>query len=159
MLEQFMVGGLMYEVAVRLLVAALLGIIMGTERSLAHKTAGMRTYSLISMSAALFVILGALTAERIGSSSGTLLNLMGQIVTGIGFIGTGVIIFHNEKIVGLTTAAGLWVAAGVGMASGLGLYLIAALAALMGLVILSAISRLENKIVATHDGDPKNTQE
>ena len=112
----------------RILVAALLGGLIGLEREYRAKVAGFRTHFLVAMGAALFMILsahgfeGALTSEnhRLDVS-----RIAAQVVSGIGFIGAGTIIFQRHAVRGLTTAAGLWVTAAIGMAAGAGMYLLA----------------------------------
>lgn len=108
-----------------LLLSAILGGAIGWERKvLAKKEAGIRTYTLVSLGACLFTLLAqfGFAGGNPGVASG--------IVTGIGFLGAGMIITHSGKVEGLTTAAGLWVVAAIGMAVGVGWYLIATITAL-----------------------------
>jgi len=153
MIEQFLLGTGSYEFFVRLVVAALLGLLIGTERTLGHKVAGMRTFSLIALSAALFAVI----AEQVGLtsvpiSSVAMANIIAPIISGIGFIGTGLIFFKHEHVNGLTTAAGLWVTAGVGMACGLGYYLLAAISSIIAIVILGIVSLFERKLIEKENG-------
>jgi len=131
----------------RLLVSLLLGFVIGTERVWAHKTAGMRTYALVSMGSALFVII---SDEMINFYSGfpgmNPLMIVSQIVVGVGFIGAGLIFTKDSKLVGLTTATGLWVAAGIGMAAGLGLFNIAIIATILTLFIFTVLWFIEKSI-------------
>ncbi len=116
------------DLLIKLVLALGLGALIGLERSIARKTAGVRTYALVSMGAALFVLVGELVAAQyaaLGIRTADPLRVASQIVLGIGFLGAGLIIFQNHKLSGLTTAAGLWVAAGLGMAVGFGLYFLA----------------------------------
>lgn len=148
------------EILLRITIAMVLGIILGTERIMARKTAGMRTYGLVSMGAAVFVILSMVITELyIDRTSLDPLRVMSQVIVGIGFIGAGLIIFKGDKISGLTTAAGLWVAAGIGMASGYGLYFVAVFVTALTLFIFTFLWRIENKIKSSsghylfdHDG-------
>ncbi|MBI2099746.1 MAG: MgtC/SapB family protein [Candidatus Vogelbacteria bacterium] len=136
----------MLELLLRLLVAVVLGASLGVERSLAGKTAGMRTYALVSLGAAMFVAISqAVTSQymQIGMRNFDPLRVASQIVVGIGFLGAGLIIFKSHKLRGLTTAAGLWVAAGIGMASGYGLYFLAIGGALFTLLIFTVLWQLE----------------
>lgn len=124
--------------AVRLLLAALLGGIIGLERELKHRSAGLRTNMFICFGAAMFTLLsvqlgGANDATRIAS----------QIIPGIGFIGAGSII-HRGMVSGLTTAATLFVVASVGMAVGGGLYVTAVFATLVVLLVLFTLGRIED---------------
>jgi len=131
----------------RLLVAFALGSFLGIERVLAHKTAGMRTYALVSLGAALFVVMSvSVVKDFSGISNYDPLRVASQIVVGLGFLGAGVIIFRGERLSGLTTAAGLWVSGAIGAAAGFGLYAIAGFTTLLVLFIFSALWFLEKEI-------------
>jgi putative Mg2+ transporter-C (MgtC) family protein len=135
------------DVLFKLFTAMLLGIVLGIERALANKTAGMRTFSLVSIGAALFVIISQVVSSRfVGMTNFDPLRVASQIIVGIGFLGAGLIIYKGPGVVGLTTAAGMWVAAGIGMAVGFGLYLIAVVATLFTLFIFFALWFVEAKI-------------
>jgi putative Mg2+ transporter-C (MgtC) family protein len=109
----------------QLLVALLLGVLVGLERTLAGKEAGMRTFGLVSVGSCLFVLIGEIVAQGyLGVVDVDPTRMASSIVTGIGFIGAGLIIFQHE-LRGLTTAAALWVAAAIGSAVGFQLYAIA----------------------------------
>ena len=100
-----------------LFIALFLGMIMGMERVWAHKTAGMRTYALVSMGSALFVLVSVeMVKAYTGFDGMNPLHIVAQIIVGVGFIGTGLIFTKDNKLMGLTTATGLWVSAGIGMA-------------------------------------------
>src|SRR3990167_2647123 len=106
--------------------AAVLGMLVGFEREYRGKPAGLRTYMLVALGAALFTILSvASPAGDIGRSSFDPSRIASQVVVGIGFIGGGLIIFKNDRMEGLTTAAGLWATAAIGMAVGFGFYIVA----------------------------------
>src|SRR3989338_10931635 len=97
--------------------AAFLGMLVGFEREYRGKPAGLRTYMLVALGAALFTILSATSlAGDLGRSSFDPSRIASQVVVGIGFIGGGLIIFKNDRMEGLTTAAGLWATAAIGMA-------------------------------------------
>lgn len=135
------------EIFKHLLLAAFLGAFMGLERVFAHKTAGIRTYALVSMGSALFIVVSSVvTATYLGATPFDPLRIAAGIVTGIGFLGAGTIIFKNSHLEGLTTAAGLWVAAGVGIASGFGLYAIAIFATVVTLFVFTAMWFLEARV-------------
>lgn len=135
------------EIILRLFVALALGMVIGTERVWAHKTAGMRTYALVSMGSALFVVISNEMVKFYSSYSGmNPLMIVSQIVVGVGFIGAGLIFTKDSKLVGLTTATGLWVAAGIGMAAGLGLYNIAIISTILTLFIFTVLWFIEKKI-------------
>lgn len=135
------------DIFMRLGVGLLLGAIVGLERSLASKNAGMRTYAMVALGSALFVVIGDSISQLYG---GTLaldpLRIASQIVVGVGFIGAGLVIFQGNKIQGITTAAGLWVSAGVGMACGFGLYKIAIVATVLALIVFTAMWFMEDKL-------------
>lgn len=138
------------DMLVKLLAAALLGGLIGFERDKHGRAAGLRTHLLVSMGAATFMVVSAQVA---GSARGTGAfadpgRIAAQIVTGIGFLGAGVILKSGNHVRGLTTAACLWTAAGVGMAAGGGYYALAGLTtgiALLGLVALKAFERIYAK--------------
>lgn len=135
-----------FDFATRLLAAVLLGSLLGLERSIAGKMAGMRTYGLISLGAALFVVTSQVITERfIGLTMFDPLRVASQVVVGIGFVGAGLIIFREKesRLSGLTTAAGLWVSAAIGVASGFALYGIATAATVFALIIFTLFWYLE----------------
>lgn len=135
------------EVITRLSLALVLGMVIGTERVWAHKTAGMRTYALVSMGSALFVIISNEMVRTYAAFPGmNPLMIVAQIVLGVGFIGTGIIFTKDSKLMGLTTASGLWVSAGIGMATGFGLFNIAFVATLLTLFVFTVLWFLEEKL-------------
>ena len=130
------------ELIVRLLVAGVFGGVIGIDRTYREKEAGLRTHFLVAVGSALFMIIsqygfGDVHGLNAGRYDGS--RVAAQIVSGIGFIGAGSIIFHKRIVRGLTTAAGLWTASGIGMAVGGGLYIIAAAATLLTLIGLEAL--------------------
>ena len=139
------------EFILRLAIAAVLGALVGLERSIAGKHAGMRTYALVSMGSALFVAVGTLASYQLSLFAGVNpLQIAGSIVIGIGFIGAGLSAVRGEGHAELTTASGIWVAAGVGMAAGFGLYALAAGATVFALVIFTLLLKVENRIRRTY---------
>ncbi len=141
------------SIIIRLSVALVLGMIIGIERVWAHKTAGMRTYALVAMGSALFVLISNEMVQYYFSINGTNgmnglspLMIVAQIVVGIGFIGSGLIFSRESKMMGLTTATGLWVSAGIGMASGFGLFNIAIVATTLTLFVFVVLWYVEEKI-------------
>lgn len=139
--------GATLSIVSRLFVALLLGMIIGTERVWAHKTAGMRTYALVSMGSALFVVISnEMIRYYAGFSGMNPLMIVSQIVVGVGFLGAGIIFNKDSKLVGLTTATSLWVAAGIGMACGLGLFNIAVIATTFTLFIFIVLWFVEERI-------------
>lgn len=122
----------MLEMVLRLLLAAVLGGIIGFQRERSQRPAGLRTHMLICIGAALFTIVGI--AGFPGGDPG---RIAAGIVTGIGFLGAGAILHRQGGIViGLTTAASIWTVAAIGVAVGAGLYILSAAAALIALVVL-----------------------
>jgi putative Mg2+ transporter-C (MgtC) family protein len=131
----------------RLLAALFLGVLIGTERVWAHKTAGMRTYALVAMGSALFIIISeAMVLKYVGIGGFDPMRMASQIVVGIGFIGTGLIFSKDSKVMGLTTATGLWVSAGIGMACGFGLFKIAIIATILTVFVFMFLWLIEEKI-------------
>lgn len=138
------------SIITRLLIALLLGLVIGTERVWAHKTAGMRTYALVSMGSALFVLVSGEMVNAYANFGGmNPLMIISQIVVGVGFIGTGLIFTKDSKLMGLTTATGLWVSSGIGMASGFGLFNIAIIATFLTLFIFTVLWFLEEYLKKT----------
>jgi putative Mg2+ transporter-C (MgtC) family protein len=138
-----------WEILIRLLVAMVLGGLLGFERELAGKVAGLRTYSLISVGAALYVVISAIVSEQFaGATQFDPLRVASNIIVGIGFVGAGMIIFREREhqVRGLTTAAGIWVTAGIGMAVGFGLYSVAFFATLIALFIFIVLYYVDRQI-------------
>ena len=129
----------------RIFAAALLGSLIGLERDYRAKEAGFRTHFLVALGSALFMILSAHGFDGVLVSENHRLDvsrIAAQVVSGIGFIGAGTIIFQKKTVHGLTTAAGLWVTAAIGMAAGAGLYLLATLTTVLVLIGLEAFNSL-----------------
>src|SRR5580704_15638384 len=137
-----MLHDLSTSVVGRLLVAAVLGGIVGLERELNHKPAGIRTNMLISLGAALFTVI---SYEMAGSVGGDHTRIAAQIIPGIGFIGAGVVIRERGTIIGITSAATLFVVASVGMAVGAGLYVTGAFTTLLLLSALVVVGSIEQR--------------
>ncbi len=138
-----------WEIIAKLIFAVVLGGAVGIERSLAGKTAGMRTYALVAMGSALFVIIADLVTRQylaLGIRNFDPLRVASQIVVGIGFLGAGLIIFKDHKVSGLTTAAGVWVSSGIGMAVGYGLYTLGLFVSILTLLIFTVFWTLEEKV-------------
>jgi len=123
-----------------------LGLVVGLERAAAGKTAGGRTYALVSMGAALFAIISTMVSQLYVGVNVDPLRMAAQVIVGIGFLGAGMIIFKEKKVSGLTTAAGLWVSSGVGLAVGYGFYPIAVYATLLTLITFTVMWYLGEKI-------------
>jgi putative Mg2+ transporter-C (MgtC) family protein len=130
-----------WEPVGRLALALVLGGLIGAERELHDRAAGLRTIMLVSGGAALFTIYSPI----LGGSEDPV-RLMAGVVSGVGFLGAGVILREGGRVTGLTTAATVWIAAAVGMGAGAGFYVLAPVAAVMVLIVLSAFYALEMRI-------------
>lgn len=145
------------QIVFQLLLAAFLGALVGLEREYKKKEAGLRTYSLVSLGAALFVIIAFQVSMVFLSKPGVSFDpsrIIGQIVLGVGFIGAGLIIYRQFYIEGLTTAAGLWVAAGIGVATAVKLYWIAIFVTFLAIVILAGLRWFEEKFMEEKGKEP-----
>ena len=140
----------------QLFLALVFGSILGLERIFAHRSAGMRTYALVSTASALFVIISEMVLRQYLSINVSTdpLRMASNIIIGVGFLGTGIIIFKDSTLVGLTTAAGLWLPAGIGMAVGYGLYVPAFLGTIFTLFIFTVMFYVEDALLKMHDGNP-----
>jgi putative Mg2+ transporter-C (MgtC) family protein len=134
-------GVVLSSTLARLLLAAVLGGVIGLERQLRHKPAGLRTNMFICFGAAMFTVL---SNQLAGSLGGDHTRIAAQIIPGIGFIGAGSILHARASVTGLTTAATLFVVASVGMAAGGGLYLTAIFATGIILIALVALGAMEH---------------
>ena len=121
----------------KLLFAVLIGAVIGIEREMHAKAAGLRTITLITVGAALFTMLSLEFEDD---------RVIANIVTGVGFLGAGAIMFAEGRLTGLTTASSIWVAASLGMAVGLGEYGLASFGALLVLVVLWLFSRIDRLV-------------
>lgn len=139
------------ELILRLFAAALMGGAIGLEREYRAKEAGLRTHFLVALGSALFMVISQFGFEQILDMH-PLLNarldpsrIAAQVVSGIGFIGAGIIIFQKHVVKGLTTAAGMWVTAAIGMTCGAGMYELAVASTVMVLICLEALNILLQK--------------
>jgi putative Mg2+ transporter-C (MgtC) family protein len=141
------------EIFIQLVVALLLGALLGFERLLAGKEAGMRTFGLVTVGSCLFIIIGEIVMKQYYEMFNfDPLRMASSVVTGIGFIGAGLIIFQHE-LRGLTTAATLWVASAIGVAVGFKLYIIAMFTTFLALFVcvgLWFVERYLEKKVGGH---------
>lgn len=134
-------------VVIRMLTAAFLGALIGLERELHGCAAGLRTHILVSMGAALFMLISIHVAEAYGHLGDVdASRIAAGVVTGIGFLGAGAIIRYGSSIRGLTTAASIWAISAIGLAVVAGMYEAAVITTLIGLMILF-LSRVEEKLV------------
>lgn len=131
------------DFVLRLLVAGILGAIIGLDREYRAKEAGYRTHFLVSLGSALIMIVSQYGFQEIIKQDSVTLDpsrVAAQVVSGIGFIGAGTIIFQKQIVRGLTTAAGIWATAGIGLAVGAGMYTISIAATLLTLAGLELLS-------------------
>lgn len=124
-----------WDFILRIFIAGLLGGLIGFEREFRAKEAGVRTHFIVALGSALFMII----SQYAFSGQFDHARVAAQVVSGIGFIGAGVIIFQKNVVRGITTAAGLWVAAAIGLACGAGMYALATAAMLMTIICLETM--------------------
>ena len=145
----------MHVLIIRIVIAGLLGGIIGAEREFRAKIAGTRTHLLVAVGAALMMIVSRYGFDGHGDPG----RVAAQIVSGIGFIGAGAIMVNRRAVHGLTTAAGIWVAAGIGMAVASGMYAIGVATTLISLIGLEAFGWIFRKhraeVVAAQGSDDK----
>jgi putative Mg2+ transporter-C (MgtC) family protein len=140
------------RIAVRLLLAAALGGVLGYERERSGQAAGIRTDMLVAMGSALFV----LVPHQAGMAIDSLSRVIQGVVTGVGFLGAGAIIKHRapETVHGLTTAAGVWMTAAIGVASGFGREMTAIISTVLAFVVLTSVPHLLPTSTATGPPPP-----
>ena len=156
-MEQFLMQN--GELILKLVVAMGLGMLIGAERLFMHKEAGMKTHALVAMGAAVFVLISEALAQKYGGNGGfDPGRIASNIIVGIGFLSAGSIIFRDSRLLGLTTAGGLWVTAGIGMASGFGLFSLAIIATILVLFILIAMNIFEKPIRKISDQSSESDQ-
>ena len=128
------------ELTMRLVVALVLGAVIGWERELQRMPAGFRTHALVSLGSAIFTVISAY--GLMGPASDPT-RIAAQVVSGIGFLGGGAILHYGGTVRGLTTAASLWAVAAVGMAAGAGLVVVATVSTVLVIVALEVFQRIE----------------
>lgn len=138
-----------FALFLKLVAALVCGAAIGTERIISRKAAGMRTYALVAMGAALFVIVSELMINKYiaaGLSVDNPTQMPAMIISGIGFLCAGIIIFREKNLTGMTTASGLWVTAGIGMACGAGFFMPAFMTTLLALFVLIILWHVEKHV-------------
>ena len=128
------------ELLLRIAIACVLGILIGNERKNRNKSAGVRTHAIVAMGSALMMVVskyGFVDIMDYGKFDGA--RIAAQVVSGVGFLGAGIIFVRNNLVSGLTTSAGIWATAGVGLAMGAGLYVIGIASALM-IILMQGIT-------------------
>ena len=132
-------------VILRILTSVIIGGLLGLERGLKHRAAGLRTYMLVCVGACLIMLTNQYIFQVFGS--GDPVRMGAQVVSGIGFLGAGtIIVTRRNQIKGLTTAAGLWSSAGVGLALGIGFYEAAIIGAFAVFAVMTLLQKLDNRM-------------
>ncbi|MBU1131615.1 MgtC/SapB family protein [Patescibacteria group bacterium] len=134
-----------FDLLLRLFLALVFGGIIGWEREKGHKPAGLRTHMLVGMGSCLFTMVSFLALTGLQNFYLDPTRIAAGIVTGIGFLGAGAILQSKGEVHGLTTAASIWMVAAIGMAVGYGLFILAAGAAILSLLVLYLLEKLEEK--------------
>ena len=150
------------EFIARIFVAAVLGGLIGLEREYREKAAGLRTHFLVALGSALFMIISTYGFEGVLKDENMRLDvsrIAAQVVSGIGFIGAGTIIFQKNAVHGLTTAAGVWVTAAIGLACGAGLYVLSVVATVLVLVGMEAFNYVLRRLDRSKEGGTEHRNE
>jgi putative Mg2+ transporter-C (MgtC) family protein len=139
-----------WHLLVRVAVAAALGAVIGLERDRRGRPAGLRTHTIVALASATFMVVSVSFIEHQSYTDAEhvevdVSRIAASIVTGIGFLGGGAIMRTGLNVMGLTTAAGLWLVGAIGMAAGGGMYVMAVFSTALGLVVLSTLRRFEDK--------------
>ena len=139
------------RVALRLVAALIIGTVIGLQRELTHKPAGLRTHLLVALGTALLVV----AAVNANMKSGDISRVIQGLITGIGFLGGGTILklTQEHEIRGLTTAAGIWLTAAASVAAGLGQFAAAFIGMFFALIVLTAVGKLGG-----HSADPNENE-
>ncbi len=125
----------------RIAFAALLGVIIGIERMLREKEAGIRTHFVVAMGAALTMVVSKYAFSDLATFDGA--RVAAQVVSGIGFLGAGIIIYRREALHGVTTAAGIWLTAGIGLAIGAGMYIVGTAVCIIDVIVQTVLHRVK----------------
>lgn len=133
------------DVLIRSVLAVLVGLIIGNERARHGREAGMRTHILVALGAAMTSMISIYAGQILGNQ-GDLLRLSAQVISGVGFLGAGVIVFKNNNIItGLTTAAGVWTTSIIGIAVGCGFYVGAVVVTAIYMLSITMLGRFERR--------------
>jgi putative Mg2+ transporter-C (MgtC) family protein len=137
-------GAQVARLTLRLLVALIVGAVIGLQREITHKTAGLRTHLLVALGTALLIV----SVQEAQMHADAVSRVIQGVVTGIGFLGAGAILKLTEqrRVQGLTTSAGIWMTAAGGVAAGLGQFMPALVGALLAWFVLSVLWRIERKL-------------
>lgn len=135
------------QIAFQLFLATVLGGLIGLEREIKRKEAGLQTFSLVCLGSCVFTLVAFYFYQSIGWQNIDLARIIQAVAIGIGFIGAGTVFKSQKGIEGLTTAAGLWITSAIGIAIGAGLYALALFSTLLSLLILAGFGMLEQKFL------------
>ena len=130
------------ETIIRSVLAVIVGIVIGSERARHGRAAGMRTHILVCLGSCLTALTGVFVAKEFGFDSGAV-RLSAQVISGVGFLGAGMIILKNNMVTGLTTAAGVWATATIGIALGYGYYAGAIVVTVLFMATIVSLTRFE----------------
>lgn len=147
MVEEFF-NGANLQIVLQLLLAVVLGGLIGIERKQQERMAGLRTFALVSLACALFTILslGLMDISYSQPVSFDPIRIIQSVAIGFGFLGGGIIIYRRFNLEGFTTAVALWITAAIGISVGLKFYFLAALVTLLVIIILSGFRQIEKRI-------------
>lgn len=154
------IGSFDLSIVIRVLSSLLLGFAIGLEREMTNKYAGLRTNILVCLGACIFTIISIYGFPEVSVSGDELgtrdtARVAAQVVTGIGFIGGGTVLRHGATVLGLTTAATLWISAAIGMACGAGMYGLALTATVLSILVLISVRLFEKNVLIS---STKNTK-
>ncbi len=135
------------DVVLRLLFAIACGGVLGFERQMKHKAAGLRTHMMVSLGAATFTLVSLHLVVAEGGARGEVTRIVQGITAGIGFLGGGSIVHSHGSIEGITTASSIWVVGAIGIACGGGAYVLAGATAVLAVTILWALGAIESRLV------------
>ena len=135
---------MIFTISIRLLLALVLGFAIGFERKMRFKEAGIRTHTIVCLGSCLFMLISVFAFSEADKA-----RVAAQIVSGIGFIGAGMIFYHKEVVHGLTTAAGIWATAAIGMAAGAGWYIVSVVATAL-IILIQCIMHLNFRVFHSH---------
>jgi putative Mg2+ transporter-C (MgtC) family protein len=135
----------------QLLLATFLGALIGLEREIKKREAGLQTYALVSLGSCLFTISALYFLRSFEASEIDVARIIQAVAIGVGFIGAGTIFRGGKRVEGLTTAAGLWVVAGIGVMVAAGLYSLAAFATILALIVLAGFGKIEEEFFGENE--------
>jgi putative Mg2+ transporter-C (MgtC) family protein len=145
------------DALLRMLIAVIFGALVGFDRELRNKPAGLRTHILISLAAALFTLitfeLHGEIAQQGGDKTADPIRIIEAVTAGVAFLAAGAIIQSRGNVQGLTTGANMWLAGALGVASGAGYYVLATAGAIFALIVLTLLGQLEAKLSRSRNGD------